>query len=226
MSHEHVLERLDEWVGGELPTAERAEVDLHLAGCAECRAEAEALRELLAEVGALPQEILPDHDLWAGIAGRLESRTDAAPVSTATARRTLRFPRWAMQAAAAVALIVGSSGLTYVVMGPRAVKQVAHALPLPGYGSKPAESALVAFRPAEQDYQVAIGELQTVLERNRGRLAPQTVQTLEANLRIIDEAIRQSRDALARDPNSPEMARMLADAYDQKLNVLQQAVQL
>jgi anti-sigma-K factor RskA len=225
MNHENVLERLDDWVGGELPGSERAEMDLHLAGCAECRAEADALRALLEDVAALPPAILPARDLWTDIAARLEPRDSVAADATTGVRRSWRAPRWAMQAAAAVALIVGSSGITYVTMGRKAVVKVASDLTQP-ITRKPAQSALVAFQPAEQDYQAAIGELQSALQSQRGRLAPETVQTLEANLRIIDEAIRQSRDALARDPNSAEVARMLAEAYDQKLNVLQQAVQL
>jgi anti-sigma factor RsiW len=221
MSHEHVLERLDDWVGDELAPGERAEVDLHLAGCAECRAEAEGLRSLLAEIGALPHEILPANELWTGIAARLEPRGSAAALP-ATGPRRLRVPGWMMQAAAVVLLMAGSSVVTYWAMPEKIVQQ----LPVVGDDSNPAVSALVAFRPAEQEYRSAIGELEMVLQTQRSRLAPETVQTLEANLTIIDEAIAQSRAALARDPNSAEVARMLSQAYDQKLNVLRQAVSL
>jgi hypothetical protein len=226
MTHEYVMDRLDEWVGGELPTAERAGVDLHLAGCAECRAEAEALRALLEEVDALPTEVLPTRDLWSGIAGRLEPRgVEAAPAASATVTPIRRMPRWALQAAAAVVLMIASSALTVWVVGRDAVEQVAEGVGLPLPEQK-AQNAFVAFSPAEREYQSAIGELETVLENKRHRLAPETVQTLETNLRIIDEAIRQSRAALARDPNSAEVARMLSEAYDQKLNVLHEAVSL
>jgi anti-sigma factor RsiW len=226
MTHDNVLERLDEWVGGELPAPERAEVDLHLAGCTGCRAEAEALRTLLAEVAALPEEILPRRDLWADIAGRLEPRGETmAADATRGLSRGWRAPRWAMQTAAMMALMVGTSWVTVVWMGRREVEKVVDDITAP-ITRKPAETALVTFQRTEPEYHTAIEELQTVLQTKRAQLAPETVRTLEANLRIIDEAIRQSRAALAADPNSPEVARMLSEAYDQKLNVLQQAVQL
>ncbi len=49
---------------------------------------------------------------------------------------------------------------------------------------------------------------------------------VEANLQVIDRAIAESRAALAADPASGELARMLADAYNAKLGVLHRMVQL
>jgi hypothetical protein len=89
-----------------------------------------------------------------------------------------------------------------------------------------ATSALVAFRPAEREYERAIGELAEVLEERRDQLAPETVRVVEENLEVIDRAIAESRAALAADPASAELTRMLADAYDAKLGVLRHAVQL
>ena len=229
MTHDIVIERLDEWATGDLPASERAEVDLHLAGCAECRAEAEALRTLLAEVDALPAEILPERDLWAGIASRLEPRGEPVTEVVPVARRRTFAPRWAMQAAARIALMVGTSVITrQIVMSPADSPQSGKEIyPEPGGTGQKPQTVLAAWEEGGQpQYETAIAELETVLERNRGRLAPETVRTIEQNLAIIDEAIRQAREALRRDPNSPEVAEMLSEAYDQKLNVLQQAVAL
>ncbi|HEX8359072.1 MAG TPA: zf-HC2 domain-containing protein, partial [Longimicrobium sp.] len=68
MNHEYVMERLDDWAGGELPEAERQSIEFHLEVCPACREEAEALRQLLDDVAALPLEATPSRDLWAGIA--------------------------------------------------------------------------------------------------------------------------------------------------------------
>lgn len=229
MTHDIVLERLDDWATGDLPAPERAAVDLHLAGCPGCRAEAEALRTLLAEVDELPAEVLPERDLWAGIAARLEPRGETLAEVTPAARRRMLVPRWAMQAAAAVVLMVGGGliGRQFGARGPLDGTD-GKAPPVASRGpSQKTQSAFVAFqRGGAPEYETAIAELETILEQNRSRLSPETVQTLETNLAIIDEAIRQSREALAKDPNSPEVARMLADAYDQKLTVLQHAVAL
>ena len=224
MNHEYVVERLDDWVANELPDDERQTVEFHLAVCGDCRAEAGALRALLEEVATLPLEMTPDRDLWAGIAARIEPQADVVPISSA---RRWHAPRWLTMAATIVGVAVSSSLITLKVMESRAPEPVAvspvQSVAVP---SAAAPTALVAFKPAEQDYEVAIADLERVLTARRATLAPETVKTLETNLRIIDEAIRQSRAALVKDPNSRELTDMLADAYGQKLNVLQQAVEL
>jgi anti-sigma factor RsiW len=221
MTHDDVIERLDDWAGNELPDAERQAVEFHLEVCPACRAEAEALRELLNDVAALPLEAVPSRDLWAGIAARIEAPAQVTPISAA---RRWSPPRWLTMAAAAVGLVISSSLITLkVTEDDRAETPLA-------VGSEvrvgAPQTALVAFQPAENDYQRAIGDLQRVLTARRGALAPETMETLETNLRIIDEAIRQSRAALEKDPNSRELTNMLSDAYGKKLNVLQQAVEL
>ena len=221
MNHEYVLERLDDWVGSELPDDERQAVEFHLAVCAECRGEAEALKALLEEVSTLPLNVAPGRDLWAGVASRIEPQADVVPISSA---RRWRAPRWLTAAAAAVMLVVSSSVLTLKLSDRQFTSDNATG-PLTVITS-PTPTALVAFRPAEEDYERAISELQRVLATRRGTLSPETVRTLETNLRIIDEAIRQSRAALEKEPNSRELTDMLSDAYGQKLNVLQNAVEL
>lgn len=236
MTHDQTLELLDDYVGGELPPREERDVRRHLMQCDDCRAEEAALRTLLDEAAALPEDIAPPRDLWLNIAARLEPRT-AVPAAPAERLDEVRVigPRpvrplpWWMLAAASVALVVTTSFATLRFAGDRDVDpavlpaQQAQA-PVPAAGGTP--TALASFAPAEQEYEKAIGDLQTVLDEHRERLAPETVAVLEANLRIIDQAIRESRAALARDPNSPELTRMLSDAYGAKLNVLRRAVAL
>jgi hypothetical protein len=52
------------------------------------------------------------------------------------------------------------------------------------------------------------------------------VATIEKNLQIIDQAIAESRAALARDPNNPDLPLMLSGVYQTKVELLQHAVQL
>jgi anti-sigma factor RsiW len=266
MTHEQAVERLDDFASGELPDIERVQVQRHLDACAGCRDEVAELRTLLAAAAGLPRGIAPSRDLWASIAPRLEPRADIAPVEEtrviplAPRRRPWQPPRWALQAAAAVVLVVGSSTLTrwWTAQHPQAGGRVAQGLPpvevrrtgepatggetrpaapggqqaptapvhaTPNTAEAPA-TALVAFRPAERDYQRAIRDLQRVLETRRSQLAPETVETLERNLTIIDAAIAESRAALERDPNSRELTRMLTATYDAKVKMLRQAVEI
>jgi anti-sigma factor RsiW len=279
MTHEQTLERLDDYVGGELPEVDRLAVQAHLAACESCRAEAEALRELVRQAATLPRGIAPPRDLWQGIAERIEPRrgeTGEGPAQKLDATviplfpRPARTPRW-MQAAAAVLLVGVSSALTVGVMKnrepvavdsrpatvqrgaqPRLASQPAVQAEKPAAGTetqpetraadptspivrlaanegrrqaRPA-SALAAFRPAEREYQRAADDLERLLRTQRGRMQPATAATLERNLRIIDQAIAESRAALLKDPNNRELAQMLSAVYDSKIETLQRAVTL
>lgn len=264
MTHEHALERLDDFACGELPDIERVMVQRHVDGCGECRAEVEAIQALLAEAATLPRAIAPPRDLWAAIAPRLEPRglalvepvEETKVIPFAPARRHWQPPRWALQIAAALVLVVGSSAITARVMretaphggpialnpiqanpgqatrpaagDPSAMRPVAgtETTPAGGQAAEGAQTAFAAFRPAEASYQTAIADLQRVLEAKQGQMAPETVQTLERNLRIIDAAIAESRAALEKDPNSRELTRMLTATYDAKVKVLRQAVEI
>lgn len=239
MTHDQTLELLDDYVGGELPPREERDVRRHLMQCEHCRAEETALRMLLDEAAALPDSIAPERDLWQAIAPRLEARVPVPAVPAerldevrVIGPRPVRPLPWWMLAAASIGLVVTTSFAT-LRFADRADDTAPGTVVLPAQqaqaparmdGGTPA--TLASFAPAEQEYEKAIADLQTVLAQHRTRLAPETVAVLEANLRIIDQAIRESRAALARDPESPELARMLTDAYGAKLNVLRRAVSL
>ena len=68
----HPSDLLTDYVLGDLPAAEAAELERHLAGCASCRAE---LRELRAALVGLVESAAPTAgpgDAWEGVAARLE----------------------------------------------------------------------------------------------------------------------------------------------------------
>ena len=59
MDCQQVARRLDEYASSDLAAPERADVDKHLRGCAECRGALRELRALDASIRALPQETAP-----------------------------------------------------------------------------------------------------------------------------------------------------------------------
>lgn len=87
--------QLNQFADATLPAGERAEAERHLAACAECRAETEALRALVRDAAMLPRSIEPARDLWAGIERRIR-RTGIA-----------RFGAWPLTAAAVLAIGLG-----------------------------------------------------------------------------------------------------------------------
>lgn len=230
-THPELFERLNDWADEALPEAERDALEQHLAECAPCRAEAAALAALKAEAAALPRELAPPRDLWAGIAERIEGSrvidlNEARQTSPARAAAWRRWGHWPLLAAAAVTLVVASSAVTTALLRQQGDAPVATLPPVQVAPQPVPGTVLAAFRPAEAQYRESIEVLRATLEAGRGRLTPETVATLERNLALIDQAIAESRAALQRDPNSRALLELLNGAYAQKVEVLQQAVQL
>lgn len=75
-------------------------------------------------------------------------------------------------------------------------------------------------------YDREIASLRNMLNSRRDELDTATVRVLEENLDIIDRAIEQSRQALARDPNSTFLTDHLNDALGRKVELLRTATLL
>ena len=71
MTCQEVDERLDDWIDGDLEPGAAAEVQAHLAACAECQARERRLRQLLAHAASLPRSVTPFWDLWFDLARRI-----------------------------------------------------------------------------------------------------------------------------------------------------------
>lgn len=109
---EAVRELISAELDGEVTAAERQVLQLHLAGCAACRAEQDALRRVKQALAALPAPALP-RDLVVDINRAIDGDELAA-------RRAPRRPwRLAGQlaAAAAVLLIIGSLAPVFLSRG-------------------------------------------------------------------------------------------------------------
>ena len=79
------------------------------------------------------------------------------------------------------------------------------------------------YSDVETEYAAAIADLVAALEANRDQLPPETVQLIEENLRIIDEAIQHSLAALASAPQSLPLQQAVMTSYERKLDFLRQA---
>lgn len=207
--------RLDDLVDGALDDATRTETERHMQACAACRRHAEGLRSLLQEAASLPRSMAPARDLWPDIRGRIE---DGKVLSGRFAPGSAASP-WrnrALLTAAALALVVASSGITAVFLRTGAPASTAARSP----GTVAAAVAWEEFTAAEQEYVRVTDELYEALEARRPELAPETVQVVEENLEMIDRAIRESRAALERDPANAGLANTLTDIYRKKADFL------
>jgi len=90
----------------------------------------------------------------------------------------------------------------------------------------PASSEIKLANFADAQFDAAVVDLERILQEQRDRLDPRTVRVLERNLQAIDEAIRQSRQALEADPANPFLNSHLTDARQRKLELLRRAALL
>ena len=198
MTGPHQDAQLNEYVDGTLAARDRASVEAHLAECAACRDAVAELRHLVAEARGLSPSIEPSRDLWAAIETRIAQR------ATWNVQRV-----WWRGALAAAAVLV-------IVLGIYRLLPSSTALYRPGQG----------WAAVQAEFDRASDDLSRILAAERGRLQPETVALLERNLAIIDAAIAESRDALARDPANAELRRFFAAAARQKVELLRWATRV
>jgi hypothetical protein len=94
---------------------------------------------------------------------------------------------------------------------------------VPAEGRAPGTTGVPVSFEADPAYSDALTDLERAFEASRDRLDPATVATVERNLAIIDEAIRQTVEALKADPGSTFLYDHLERSRRQKLDVLRQA---
>jgi anti-sigma factor RsiW len=215
LSFEQLCDLADDACSPDAESAARA----HLRVCEECTSRLSGITALAASTAALPQEIAPPADLWADIAKDLQPRH--------MLRRRARVWQMRHLAAAAVIIAIASSALTALVLRDRHT-EVANVEPpveqLRGSGTEPALPARLAS--AEDGYTRSVETLQRVLDERRDSLAPSTIATVERSLRIVDSAIVEARDALARDPANRALAALFASNYERKIDLLRRATEL
>ena len=204
-------ERLSEYLDDELAEADRAALEEHVLGCADCRRTLAGLHRVVARARSL-EDRPPSEDLWSGIADRI----GAGP-----RRRRLTFSVPQLLAAG-IALAVASGGTAWLLHPDAA-----------GLASIQADSAPRSGLPAVavgttgvRGYDSAVDDLERVLAEGRGRLDTTTVRVLEQNLALIDRAIAQARRAVAADSANVYLNTHLAETMRRKIDLLRQAAAL
>ena len=78
----------------------------------------------------------------------------------------------------------------------------------------------------EKEYQDAATALLAALQERRDEFAPGTLESVERNLAIIDQALAEVHAALEQDPGRPELGRMLVSTHRKRVEVLRKMVKL
>lgn len=213
-----------------LDPATREACEAHRTACPACAALVADLDAIVTAAATLPMPA-PSRDLWPVIETRLE--TPVVPLDHARAAVAARTTfQWRRLAIAAVALVTVSAGVTWTLARPDAPE-------IPGAAAREAAvggtvtgtlatTVADAAPPVALDtlYGREIALLRNAAEGTLGRLDSSTVAVVRRNLDIIDQAIRESREALAADPNSGFLLEQLDHAYERKVELLRRLAML
>jgi len=224
MTHEIIRHLLEDYADDALAEEASAPVRDHIADCEICRADVVVLRELSRRARALPASIEPPSVIWEGIRDALETES-VEPMPHP--RRFIRLP---VLAAAGLVIAVVSSLVTVAAIGrsPFGAASDSGSLPTRSRtaGAGAGSSALAEFTIQENDYLKTASSLADVLERQQKSLSPETVTQLKKSLRVIDDAILEARNALARDPANRIIVEMLKASYAQKIDLLRRTTEM
>ena len=211
------MERLSEYLDGELPATERAALEAHLETCNDCSAVLSDLRRVV-DRARVAEEYVPRRDLWPGIASRIGATRAASP--RIGRRWSFSLPQLA---AAAILLMTLSGGATWLLR-PTTLSPVGGPIATMAPAGTPV--AVNASSSASQSYAAAVADLERVLASGRGQLDTTTVRVIEQNLAAIDQAIAQAQRALLADPANLYLNTHLAETMRRKLDLLRQAATL
>jgi len=224
MSCEEVADRLADYLEHEMDEETRARIESHANRCPECGALLADIRALQISAARLP-ELTPSRDLWSGIAERIETPVVALNPSGLVASATAPRRRWraAWTGLAAAGLVAVTATVTYELTSRSAVQTATPVATRPAVDSP---LTPVANRAIEQTYDAEITRLRVIVKQRSAQLDPATVAVLDKNLKVIDDAIAQCKDALRADPNSRFLIESLNEALDSKVQLLRKAATL
>jgi anti-sigma factor RsiW len=203
MNCHQVNEIAGDFLAGRLPPEQAGEVSAHLAGCSRCRLEVDQLRVLLEAARELPRSVEPPRDLWLGVLNRIEGTPGRWSRVVAAPRPSPRLVPL-LATAAAVALLL-------LLLGPGLVERL-----------RPVTLAYSDLNPVEVvdlEFTRLLACLQADVEETV-TLPSEAARTLREGLRIIDQAIAETKAAAEHYPGDPDLQRRLAGSYQTKLELL------
>jgi anti-sigma factor RsiW len=223
---------ISDLLDGALSQHDQATLNAHLEECLECDSVRNDLQSIVGfcrtnrgEYTAPPNE----KALWQRIRNVIEAGT--AAVTPAPARRSswkgwlgrsweLSFPQLAASVAAIVLVVSLSTavGLRRFQSG---------GLPAGNKTSVPESGLNVAnVRERVSQQQQLISYWNQRVEFNKARWSPEMRETFDRNLKVIDQAVNDSFDALSQNPHDEVSEEMLNAALNEKLSLLKEFAEL
>jgi hypothetical protein len=214
-------DKLSDYLDDELNQADRRQLELHLEACSDCRATLVQLKDVVEWAGEYPGKA-PERDAWSGIATAISEMAHGVVDLESRRRRRRRVELSIPQTlAAAIALALVGAGSWWLARETAPQTQMAAVIDV---SAPEAGSTVAATISAARKYGPAIADLEAVLLRDDGMLDSVTVRVLREDLAIIDRALTEAQEALARDPGSDFLADHYTGMMKKKLRVLRGAV--
>jgi hypothetical protein len=208
---------LNEYLDNELEPAAHDAVLMHVAGCAVCRTLLSELDDVKRDAAALGPIQPP-----ARVLERLDRVIGSATMAGWSSRGSL-----GPLAAAAVLLIGTLVGVRFSPVPGQMTPAVS--LPAGGDDSSPsprAQEIEAELQQSEAHYQTAIVGLEQLANAEQSALDTETATTLWQGFAVIDQAIGESRAALAIDPQSGPAQEGLLNGLKTKMALLENTVAL
>jgi len=206
-AHRLIGEKLEGTIGAQ----DLAELKKHLEKCDDCRDLMEDFEGITEDARRLPKRE-PSGRVWTAIVEDVRKARRAPEGRPAFRPRWLHIfaaarPRWAW-AAALLLVIVGG-----IVVGVRPWRSA----PGPDGDER---FAVAKLKEAENYYRLAIKSLGEAIGSEKNGFDPQVAAMFAQNLKDIDAVIQDCRTAVARNPNDVETRLFLLDAYENKVAIL------
>ena len=217
---EHYASLIQDLVDGQLADTARAGLDRHVAACQACRALLADLRDITRMAGELPLHT-PRTEVWSRIVRQIAAEQAARPLPFWTGPRVIL--------AMAATLVIAVSASLWVLRSPTPAPATSVA---PGRGPVTQSAKDLVkdvdehLRIADAHYEKAIVGLEQVVKSEQASLDPKVADTLQRNLGVIDQAIRESREAIKTQPHSELAQTSLFEALRQKVALLEDTIAL
>jgi anti-sigma factor RsiW len=203
-----------------LSPEERAGAEVHIAACESCAADVDRLSTLMKRIRETPAPSAPLDELWPTIRARIE-QTKVVPLAGNGRREAEggkreagsgKRARWV----ASIGVIAAAAIIAITMFRPRGGAGGDSTVA----GVDNTSPALIAVVDSAHAYEQEAQILLDKLELRRAMLRPETAQALARDLHVVDVAIAELKEAVARDPNNPALRRLLATSYRQKVDLL------
>jgi len=214
MNHEEAKNLLDEYVDGELDTHRHSAVAEHVQQCADCRDEAARISALTELAAGLPDDHEPQRDLWPDIAaaiGTAETESTVEPVVQSkpriwrlAGRRFELSDIAAFAATAAVLLILVGIWQGQTSSGDMSDQLLAHQET--DYGT------LAMINALDAETRTDCREVMALAPYEGGPTRSAVLTALNRDLKDVNQAIDQLRNAWLADSGNQRLARQLATA--------------